>query len=513
MKQNYWAERIADKILQKNKGEIVLETGITPSGPYHIGHLREMIATDAVCRALEKRGAKTRFIYFIDDLDNLRKLYPFLPGSYEKYVHCPISKIPSPDGKAPSYAEYFLAPFKRALKTLGISVDFLFGSDYYESGKMTDLITTAFEKKDEIAEILSRVSHRQLPEGWQPFEALDETTGKIRDVKILEVDTKNTRVKYVAEDGSEKWADYSKGQGKLPWRIDWPARWALLNIAFEPFGKEHGAAGGSYDVGREISEKIYKHPAPEYIIYEHIYLKGEAKKMSASLGNLISLDDYLQVVPPEVARYSVLRSKNERHLVFDPGVGLMHLTDEYARLEEDVISGKASSAEKSLYEYSQISEKRATVSVPFSHLVNVVQAAQGDFEEIKRLLEKTGHIAAIENEKDLKAQICRVAKWLELYAPEEVKFEVQKEAPKIDVNSMEQEVLKKVASAIKQDKTGIDLHNAIYEAGKSAGLKPRDTFRIIYRIFLDKDSGPKAGFFLSMLDKDFVIARINNYSN
>ncbi len=511
MEDLYWADRVAAKVLESHKGKIItLETGITPSGPFHVGHLREMIITDAVRRALVEQGAKTRFIYFVDDLDNLRKLYPFLPAEFEKHVGKPISQIPAPDGSGNSYADYFLAPFHSALKELGIEVDILYAHDYYGSGKMTAVIDEALEHRDTIAEILSRVSGRKLEEDWQPFEPLDVTTGKIRGNKITEVDTKNHRVEYVASDGTQIWADYAKGQGKLPWRVDWPARWALLDVAFEPFGKEHAAAGGSFDVGREIIEKVYGRRPPMNEIYEHIYLAGQSKKMSASLGNLVSLEDFLQVVPAPVARYFILRSRNERHLVFDPGKGLVHLTDEFARLEAKVADGQASPIEKSMLAYSQISSQRATVEVPFSHLVNIVQAARGQMAEIQRLLKRTGH--EVEGSSDnLKAQIAKVQKWLELYAPEDCKFSLLKEPPKLALSPPEIKLLSVAQTALEEGKEGQDLHNAIYSAGQTVGLAPRQTFQVFYRIFLGKDSGPKLGFFLTLLERDFVSRRLKHY--
>ena len=508
----FWADSVARKIVTQHRGSVItLEIGITPSGPFHVGHLREMIITDAVRRALARLGAQTQLVYFVDDLDNLRKLYPFLPKSFEQHVGKPISQIPSPDGSSQTYADYFLVPFRRALKELGIEVEILYAHDYYTSGKMTTMIDRALEHRDTIAEILSRVSGRALPDEWQPFEPLDATTGKIRGNKITEVDVKNHRVKYVASDNTEKWADYDKGQGKLPWRVDWPARWALNNVAFEPFGKEHAASGGSFDAGREIITKVYERQPPIYEVYEHIYLAGEAKKMSASLGNLVSIEDFLQVVPPAVARYFVLRSKNERHLVFDPGLGLMHLTDEFARLEAKVADGQADAVEKSMLSYSQTSARRATVEVPFRHLVNVTQAAQGNVEEIKRLLKRTGHGAARANTEDLKLQIGKVQQWLKLYAPAEYKFSLSKTPPKLRVSKQEMKVLDSAQKAIEEGKEGQALHNAIYESGQAAGLKPRETFQVLYHIFLGQDSGPKLGFFLSMLERNFVLERIGHY--
>ena len=51
--------------------------------------------------------------------------------------------------------------------------------------------------------------------------------------------------------------DIKSGNGKLTWRVEWAARWKIFNVTCEPFGKDHAASGGSYDVSSIISkEKI-----------------------------------------------------------------------------------------------------------------------------------------------------------------------------------------------------------------------------------------------------------------
>ncbi len=49
------------------------------------------------------------------------------------------------------------------------------------------------------------------------------------------------------------------GGGKLTWRVDWPARWAVLGVTVEPLGKDHASRGGSYDTGKRIVREIYGH--------------------------------------------------------------------------------------------------------------------------------------------------------------------------------------------------------------------------------------------------------------
>ena len=52
----HWAEVLADNLIKTSKKH-VLATGITPSGPIHIGNMREVLTTDAVYRSLIEKGA------------------------------------------------------------------------------------------------------------------------------------------------------------------------------------------------------------------------------------------------------------------------------------------------------------------------------------------------------------------------------------------------------------------------------------------------------------------------
>ncbi|MCX6811694.1 MAG: hypothetical protein NT039_03330 [Candidatus Berkelbacteria bacterium] len=56
--------------------------------------------------------------------------------------------------------------------------------------------------------------------------------------------------------------------------------------------------------------------------------------------------------------------------------------------------------------------------------------------------------------------------------------------------------------------TGDELHSEIHNLKIEMRIDPREAFSAIYLIFLGKDSGPQAGWFLTSLDKDFVIRRL-----
>ena len=75
--QGHWADEAADQILLR-PGPHRISTGISPSGPIHVGNLRETLTGDAVARVLRERGAEVRLEFVADDFDPLRRVYPFL---------------------------------------------------------------------------------------------------------------------------------------------------------------------------------------------------------------------------------------------------------------------------------------------------------------------------------------------------------------------------------------------------------------------------------------------------
>ena len=81
----HWADSIA-KALSHRGDKHVIASGITPSGEFHIGHLREILTSDIIKRACRAQEMDVEFVFFVDDADPLRKVYSFLDDSYEQYL-------------------------------------------------------------------------------------------------------------------------------------------------------------------------------------------------------------------------------------------------------------------------------------------------------------------------------------------------------------------------------------------------------------------------------------------
>ena len=302
----HWADVVASEALKKGNKHIIA-SGITPSGNIHIGNMREVVTADAAYRALLDAGSEAELLYIADTYDPLRKVYPFLDDSYEAHVGKPLSEIPCPCGNHPNYAQHFLEPFFRSLDQLGIKPAVYRADELYKAGAYVGAIKTSLVKRDEIARIIEKVSQRTLEPEWNPFNPICNECGRLTTTKVTGFNLESEIVDYTCSCGSSGTVSM-RGGGKLTWRVDWPARWPILGVTVEPFGKDHASAGGSYDTGKRISSEIFEYPAPHPIVYEWINLKGKGA-MSSSTGVTVTISDMLDVVPPEVLRYLIIRSK------------------------------------------------------------------------------------------------------------------------------------------------------------------------------------------------------------
>ena len=229
--------------------------------------------------------------------------------------------------------------------------------------------------------------------------------------------------------------------------------------------------------------------------------------MSSSKGNVISVAEMLEVAPPEVLKYAITKVKPNRRIVFDPGLALLQLIDEF----DDTTSPHrhARAAELSAVTGSP------PLGVPFRHLVSLVQIAGDDVELIVRILNRTGY--PVVNTRGLRERLAYAGKWLEKFAPEEVRFEVQQELPTgvSSLSELQRKALGLLAARIEAEAaeepekglTGEEIHSLIYKVKDELGIDPKDVFAAIYQSILGKEHGPRAGFFLGSLPMDFVLRR------
>lgn len=497
-KTKHWADLLAEDIIRQRGRFHVVNTGITPSGEIHIGNMREVVTADAIHRVLQEQGRTSRLLYIADSYDPLRHVYPFLdPQQYRDQVGKPLSEIPCPCEGHPSYAEHFLAPFLQSLEHLGIAPTVHRADQLYKSGAYAETIVIALQQRELIRTILKEETGRATPEDWSPFNPICQACGRMTQTKVVGFSAEAHTVDYQCGCGQRGTVSMAGG-GKLTWRVDWPARWRIFGVTVEPFGKDHASKGGSYDTGVRIAREVYGIEPPYPIPYEWISLAGKGD-MSSSKGNVLSIHAMLEVVPPEVLRYLILRVPPQRSIRLDPGLPLLQLIDEYDDVE-------AKNRDSRALELSAISGVKP-VGVPYRHMVTVVQVAQGNFDACVQILRRSGY--AVENLPGLRQRAAYAQHWLDTFAPEEMKFRVQEHLPPaVSELTMEQrQALLRLGERLQPGMSGEQIHQLIYAVKDELGLKPDQLFKAIYWALLGKPQGPRVGWFLSTLDPAFVKQR------
>ena len=497
-KARHWADLLADDIISQRGRCHVVNTGITPSGEIHIGNMREVVTADAIHRVLTERGNESRLLYIADTYDPLRHVYPFLdPQRYQDKVGRPLSEIPCPCDQHPSYSEHFLAPFLGSLQQLGIYPTVHRADQLYKTGAYTETIVTALQQRDRIRQIIQEETGRATPDDWSPFNPLCQTCGRINQAKVLGFSAELQTVDYACPCGQRGTVSMAGG-GKLTWRVDWPARWKIFGVTVEPFGKDHASKGGSYDTGVRIAREVYGLEPPYAVPYEWLSLAGKGD-MSSSKGNVLSIHAMLEVVPPEVLRYLILRAPPQRSIRLDPGLPLLQLIDEYDDVE-------AKSRDSRALELAAISGIKP-VGVPYRHMVTVVQAAQGDADTWMEILRRNGY--RLDNMEGVRQRAAYAQRWLETFAPEELRFRIQDQLPSAasELTTEQKQALQLLGERLHPGMTGEQIHQLIYTLKDELDAKPDLLFKAIYLALLGKTQGPRAGWFLSTLDTTFVKQR------
>lgn len=504
-----WLNTIVDELIKRHpEGEILIESGSSPSGSYHMGHTRELVTADAIMLELQRRGRQARHIQFVDDLDALRKLPINVPADYDKYLGFPICDIPSPAGGDLSYAEYFLKGLIDTCAVLGVDVEFIRSHEKYRAGFMVPAIERSLERIPQAKQALEKISGRKLDQHWTPIQVMED--GRLKNRKFLSIDEAAKTLQYQDAEGNVQTVDYSKGEVKLDWRLDWPGRWWLLKVQAEPSGRDHMTKGSSYDTGVQIMKDVYEAEPPYPISYDFINMAGDSKKMSASKGTGLDALEAAQIMPPEVMRFFILRSPPLKRLYFDPINGVVQLMDEFAAFAAKT---DRNDGEEQLLQIATRGIDKPTVSrVPFSMLVASYQAALKDPKQTLEIISRTEYADLAKQDAEIiQAELKFINAWLEKRAPEDVKFELTQSVNPADFDNKQKAFMSVLADKIEKAPAEADggwFHQAIYEQKDSSQLEPKELFTTLYQAVIGKGSGPRAGWFLSILPREWLIKRL-----
>ncbi len=516
-----WADRIAGEIQDTRKPRdgttFLIRDEKTLSGRVHVGSMRGIAVHGLISEVLAEYGVANEFRFELNDFDPFDSIPSYLDAKkFTEHLGKPLYAVPSPEPGFENYAEYFGAEFIEVHAQSGFVPSYYRATEFYRSGKMDPLIRTALEHADDIRRILKEVSGSEKDESWLPVSVICERCGKMMTTRASDFDGET--VAYTCDRSPDECVPCGytgriapwKGAAKLFWKVDWAAKWVAQGVDIEGGGKDHSTRGGSRDVANHIARDVFKYEPPFDIPYEFFLVGG--KKMSSSKGRGSSAKDMCDLFPPEVFRLALIGKDIREQIDIDPaGESVPRLYDWYDELAAGVREGKADDYSR-LFALCELPAKRAGLIAPwhmrFREVAFIVQMVHLSLADEAA---RTKGNPLTEDEMHALEERARYAKfWLTTYAPEEFKYVLQDEMPEVDLSDTQKKALAALAEYLQTgERTGEELHLRLHELKTEIPIQPKELFQAIYRIFLNRESGPKAGWFLAGLPRDFVITRLN----
>lgn len=524
----FWADRVVEDIKRVYAKEIaagkpvVIRDEKTISGRVHIGSMRGVAIHGIIAEILAEQAIPHTFRYELNDFDPMDGLPVYLPETtFRPYMGRTLKDVPSPETGFSSYTDYFGQEYQRAIAKAAFAPEYYLGSEVYYSGRMNDAIRMALTHADQIKQIYREVSGSQKEDTWLPLNVVCEECGKVSTTRVTDFDGET--VGYECKDldwtpGCGKTGRVSPfdGRAKLPWKVEWAAKFKVHGVMVEGAGKDHSTRGGSREVANRICREVFEYEPPYDVPYEFFLIEG--KKMSSSKGQGSAAIDIADLLPPRIFRLTLLGKDLNQQINFKPeGDTLPILYDQYDKLAESFWAGVQDDYARL---FSLVHPAAECASIPtrflprFSTLSYLVQMPHLKVEEEVQTM-KGAPLTTLDRE-ELDERVQTALFWLGTYAPDDFKFEIQKTLPNAAKNFTEEQRL--ALANIRQflqghpDADGQAIHTQLHELRKQSGLEAKDFFGALYIAILGKPSGPKAGWFLSVLERDFLLNRLEEAS-
>jgi lysyl-tRNA synthetase, class I len=506
-----------DKLLANVSGPQIINDSKTPSGRVHVGSLRGVVIHDAVYRVLREKGVPVEYRFGVDDFDPVDEIPFGMKDNFEDFRGYPLCNAPAPPGSEHGdMAEHFISEFWDVFKDLGVEVKQYRMRDIYRSGQFNESIDTILNSVDIVRDAYVKVSKtgRDLS-SWYPFQTICENCGRIGTTEVTDYDGKE--VTYTCHPEMVSWArgcghtgkvSPFDGNGKLPWKLEWVAKWNSFPVTIEGAGKDHSTKGGSRDVASMCLRRIFGEQPPLNIPYE-FFLVGGAK-MSSSKGLGVSARAMADFLPPEALRFLLLKSAPNRPVNFTPNeVYTLKLFNELDRFHQGVHGEKANDDMRRLWGLTALWDDGPYFDANFQLVSTIVQMPHLNLEaEIER--QKGSALTDVER-RHLARRAQSANFWLDNFAEESERTVLQEKLPAsaADLSATQCAFMHRLADALADcEWDSVTLQNSIFHVARTTPIKQPVAFNAIYRVVLDRDAGPKAGNLLAFLDREFVLTRL-----
>ncbi|MEC4016990.1 lysine--tRNA ligase [Streptomyces sp. H27-D2] len=543
-----WVSRFADEVIAEAERRapgktIVCASGLSPSGPIHLGNLREVMTPHLVADEIKRRGYDCEHILSWDDYDRFRKVPDGVDPSWSEHLGKPLTAVPAPPGSVyGSWAEHFKAPMVAALAELGVEYRGISQTEQYTSGVYREQVLFAMRERARIDAVLDRYRTKAKPaeDGAAPAakgRKPQQQKGKVdeADVAAAEAAAEGSGAAN-EDDGSTSGAGYfpykpycsvcerdlttvtsyvdettelaytcvcghaetvllsQHDSGKLVWKVDWPMRWAYEGVVFEPSGVDHSSPGSSFVVGGQIVKEVFGGEQPIGPMYAFVGISGMAK-MSSSKGGVPTPADALQIMEAPLLRwlYARRRPNQSFKIAFDQEI--QRLYDEWDALARKIADGTVQDADAAAYDRASRTAAGPLPVTPrplsYRTLASVVDITTGDDEQTLRILRDLDPADPITSLDQARPRLDRAQTWITTQVPADQRTRVREEPDTGTLAALgdtERESLRLLVDGLDEHWSLDGLTTLVYgvpklQAGFAADAKPTPELKAAQRSF------------------------------
>ncbi|MFE0554291.1 lysine--tRNA ligase [Streptomyces pilosus] len=564
-----WVSRFADEVIEESERRapgkpVVVASGLSPSGPIHLGNLREVMTPHLVADEIRRRGHQVRHLISWDDYDRYRKVPAGVPGvdaSWSEHIGKPLTSVPAPAGSAhPNWAEHFRAAMVESLAAMGVEFDGISQTEQYTSGVYREQVLHAMRHRGDIDAILAQYRTKKTPAKKQQQKPVDEAELEAAEgsgaaaeddgssgtagyfpykpycgncekdfTTVTSYDDDSTELTYACTvcGFSETVRLNEFNRGKLVWKVDWPMRWAYEGVIFEPSGVDHSSPGSSFQVGGQIVG-IFGGEQPIGPMYAFVGISGMAK-MSSSKGGVPTPGDALKIMEPQLLRwlYARRRPNQSFKIAFDQEI--QRLYDEWDRLDAKVADGSALPADAAAHSRAVRTASgelpRTPRPLPYRTLASVADITAGHEDQALRILSDLDPSNPLGSLDEARPRYDRAEAWINHHVPADQRTIVRAEPDGELLKSLDEQGQRSLRLLLDglADNWSLDgLTHLVYgvpkvQAGFSADATPKELppeiktaqrsfFALLYHLLVGRDTGPRLPTLLLAVGQDRVRA-------
>jgi lysyl-tRNA synthetase class 1 len=337
-------------------------------------------------------------------------------------------------------------------------------------------------------------------QSYSPFLPLSPKSGKVLQVPILEIHKERGTVVFRDEDDMLTEVPVTGGHCKLQWKPDWGMRWHALGVDYEMSGKEHIP---SVKLAGAICRTLGS-PPPEGFNYE-LFLDDTGKKISKSVGNGLSVEEWLTYAPTEsLALFMYQKPRVAKRLYFDV---IPRAVDEYISWREkwrgETPEARFENPAFHVHNGKMPPAEAQAGPVDFSMLLNLASVCNAeDKHTLWGFISRYAPAATPESAPYLDKLVGHALAYYRDFVKPGKKYRA--------AEGIEREALQELLGALASMPDDAEaIQNHVYEIGKRYPFADlRSWFKALYEILLGQETGPRMGSFIALYGKEETAALI-----